>query len=345
MEGLLVLFLLIGAGFIAVWVMAGAAWFARFRRKRLRRTIMTGVAGRMRMTHADHHPLSKVPFALLLRGDGRGTANFLSGTWGGDIRVTAFDAWTYVNVTDNKAPLRKYTWWSCAVTEIAADFPQLTIYPETLGTKLLDRTGLGEDLQFESEAFNRLFEVRLPTRSAIRHTLNMTLASGRGMRGFRHGMTLARANNPLMAPKPAEEQNRFAYAFIDARMMDWLIQTTGTYRFEVIGRYLFVATKQATDLAPMLDTLRTFAQMIPRAAFTLFAGNANPVEPVPEPEPPRERPARSGPRTDAQLGWADDDPRLSIHPEDLPLAPDDPRIPKLREVITDRDTLRLLGIE
>lgn len=65
---------------------------------------------------------------------------------------------------------------------------------------------------------------------------------------------------------------RFAYAFLDARMMQWLLMAGTAYRFEVSGPYLMVVTDQ---LAPaswltLHRVLGQFTDRIPAVARELY---------------------------------------------------------------------------
>ncbi len=103
------------------------------------------------------------PFALLSRGDGRGVENVMWGLWQG-IPVREFDYWYYEESTDSRGHRSKtYHRFSCAVTEIDASCSHLTLDRENLFTALADRIGL-RDIEFESEAFNRAFNVKSADR-------------------------------------------------------------------------------------------------------------------------------------------------------------------------------------
>jgi hypothetical protein len=83
----------------------------------------------------------------------------VAGTYKG-LDVKEFDYWYYTESSDSKGGRsRTYHYFSCAVTEIPADCPHVTIAPETLLTRLADHLGF-EDIQFESEEFNRRFRVK-----------------------------------------------------------------------------------------------------------------------------------------------------------------------------------------
>ena len=54
---------------------------------------------------------------------------------------------------------RSYHYFSCALTELPIDAAAVTIAPETLFTRIADHLGF-EDIQFESDQFNRDFRVK-----------------------------------------------------------------------------------------------------------------------------------------------------------------------------------------
>jgi len=104
-----------------------------------------------------------LPFALLTKGDGRGTENVLWGTWQA-IPIREFDYWYYEESTDSEGRRTKtYYRFSCAVTEIDAACSHLTIDRENMFTRLADHIGL-RDIEFESEEFNERFNVKSKDR-------------------------------------------------------------------------------------------------------------------------------------------------------------------------------------
>ncbi len=68
------------------------------------------------------------------------------------------------------------------------------------------------------------------------------------------------------------KDERFAYAFVDARMMRWLLEHAQGYAFEVLGDRLLVAGPKIQPLAflPLLGTLKAFREQVPRAVFSLY---------------------------------------------------------------------------
>ncbi len=99
------------------------------------------------------------PFALLQRGDGRGVENVVWGVWQG-LDVRAFDYWYYDESTDSKGHTsRSYSRFDCVLAPVDAACPRLSIEPENVFTRLADALTL-RDLEFESEEFNRRFNVK-----------------------------------------------------------------------------------------------------------------------------------------------------------------------------------------
>jgi hypothetical protein len=118
---------------------------------------------RLRFSKEDAVGCLGFPFALLTKGDGRGAENVMWGTWQG-IPVTEFDYWFYEESTDSQGRTsRSYSRFSCAVTEIPAACSQLALARENILTRLADHVGL-HDIEFESEAFNRAFNVKARDR-------------------------------------------------------------------------------------------------------------------------------------------------------------------------------------
>jgi len=109
-------------------------------------------------TAEDPFGLVDLPFELFSRGDGRGVENVLYGTWE-QLPVHVFDYWYYEERSDGKNTTRTTYRFSCVVTPIETRCPHLTIAPETFLTRLADAIAL-DDQQFESEAFNRAFNVK-----------------------------------------------------------------------------------------------------------------------------------------------------------------------------------------
>jgi hypothetical protein len=65
---------------------------------------------------------------------------------------------------------------------------------------------------------------------------------------------------------------RFATAFIDARMMAWLLAHGGGFAFEVSGSHLLVACRRLDPMAmtPVLGTARDFLAQVPGVVFSMY---------------------------------------------------------------------------
>ena len=65
---------------------------------------------------------------------------------------------------------------------------------------------------------------------------------------------------------------RFATAFCDARMMDWLLRHGEGYAFEVVGDRLLCWTKRVrpAQIVHLLGTAETFRQQIPAVVSSLY---------------------------------------------------------------------------
>ena len=147
-----------------VALVAAVAYLAYYFKKK-RRQELALAARQLGLQYSDSDPFSllALPFQLLTRGDGRGTENVMWGTWQ-DTDLKEFDYWYYDESTDSKGSRsRTYHRFSCAVTELPASGAHLTIAREGLLTRMADHLGF-HDIEFESEEFNRAFQVKCPDR-------------------------------------------------------------------------------------------------------------------------------------------------------------------------------------
>lgn len=203
------------------WSMAAAA---------RRREALAALALREGLHFSIEDPLGLLwyPFRLFTRGDGQGVEHVVHGTWN-DIRVAAFDFWFYDETTDSKGGRhRLYRRFSCALAEVDAALGALVIGRESVLSRVADAVGF-DDIVFESDAFNRTFEVRCDDR-------------------------------------------RFASAFVDPRMMAWLLSADPRLSFATGGRWLLVtAPRQPAEGFPwLLGVLREFHARMPRVIPSLF---------------------------------------------------------------------------
>ncbi len=169
--------------FIAFVAAAIGVFYLSYLAKKKRREGFALVATQLGMEYWPEDPfgLLSEPFALFNRGDGRGIENVIAGSYQ-SIDTKAFDYWYYEESTDSKGHTsRTYYRFDCVVVPIDAACSPLTIENENVLTRLADALSF-HDIQFESEDFNRMFNVKSPDK-------------------------------------------KFANDFIDARMMQFLLQT------------------------------------------------------------------------------------------------------------------------
>jgi len=198
--------------------------------KQRRRQRFALIARQLGLSYAPEDPFGLLgwPFVLFTRGDGQGIENVVWGEWQG-VSLHAFDFWFYDETTDaNGHRSRSYTRFDCAVANIDAACPSMTLDRENLLTRIADALAL-KDIQFESDEFNRAFNVK--------------------------------------SSDPA-----FANAFVDARMMTWLLSADRGYAFEVVGNRMLVAGPRVDPLSlvPLLGTLKAFRDQVPRVVFSLY---------------------------------------------------------------------------
>jgi hypothetical protein len=149
---------------LLVVAVAGAAWWSWYSKKK-RRDELAFVARQLGLSYAAEDPFGILgePFELLSRGDGQGVENVLWGAYQG-LDVRAFDYWYYTESRDaNGHTSRSYSRFNGVIAPVAAACANLTIANENVLTALADHVGL-RDIGFESEEFNRTFNVTSPDR-------------------------------------------------------------------------------------------------------------------------------------------------------------------------------------
>jgi hypothetical protein len=144
-------------------IVAGAAISYHLKQKRIRELALTARQLGLEFTPDDSQGCLGLPFALLTKGDGRGSENVMWGTWQ-DLSLREFDYWYYEESTDSKGNRTKtYYRFSCAVAEIDAACSPITIGREGFFTRLADAIGL-DDIQYELQEFNDAFNVKSKDR-------------------------------------------------------------------------------------------------------------------------------------------------------------------------------------
>ena len=154
---------------VVVWVLialgALAAVGVSYWLKQRRRQAFALMARQLGLSFSSVDPFGTLglPFRLFQKGDGRGAENFVHGVWQGR-HVALFDYWYYERSSDSHGRSSKtYYRFQCVVTEIAAVCSPVTIGPESVLSRIADGLGF-DDLQFESEEFNRRFQVQSADR-------------------------------------------------------------------------------------------------------------------------------------------------------------------------------------
>jgi hypothetical protein len=144
---------------VAVWSTIGlvvfAGWWFRIRP---RRELHQDEARSLGLRSAPGDPLGyfERPFALLGHAaTAKDIENTSWGTWRG-MEVVVIDYW-FVRSSD---PSRDdYRYYTCAATPVPAAWPNISIVPEDVGSRLATAVGR-RDIAFELESFNRAFQVR-----------------------------------------------------------------------------------------------------------------------------------------------------------------------------------------
>ena len=179
------------------------------------------------------HGILGLPFHLFRRGDGRGLENVLWGEWHGQP-LRAFDYWYYEESNSSRRN-RTYHRFSCVLMQIPAYLPRLEVTREGPLSRISDHVGL-RDLEFESEEFNRKFQISATMRT-------------------------------------------FAYEFLDARMIRWLLSLEENYCFETSGAHVLFYCKRVQPPAfiPLMWAASTLPKRIPRVVWNLYGPAAEEI--------------------------------------------------------------------
>jgi hypothetical protein len=112
----------------------------------------------------DPFDITRISFALFRKGDGNGAENVMWRTAENGRPVRAFDFWYYVEHRGHSGgTVKSYEWFTCATTLVGGNWPPLLIHREGLLDKVID-AGIGDDIDFESDEFNKTFVVRCEDR-------------------------------------------------------------------------------------------------------------------------------------------------------------------------------------
>jgi len=223
----------------------GLSWLGYHYRVRPRRESFEGQARDLgfRAEPGDPVRLLDLPFTLFGRmASVRDIENTAMGSRGGAELVIA-DYWYAPSSDTSRDDYKRYT---CILAATPGGWPDLSVFPEGLASRLRSTFAM-PDVRFESEAFNRRFEVHADDR-------------------------------------------RFASAFVDARMMAWLLEQVPGMGFEVLGGRLMVfrprVTTSVDDVSRALELFEGLTERVPRVVPSLFPG----VPPRPDRRTERPRP-------------------------------------------------------
>jgi hypothetical protein len=146
-------------------IVAGVGVWYSFYRKKQRREAMGAFAARYGLAYSRDDPIGLLGygFHLLQMGDGRGCENVVYGQWQG-LAAREADYWYYTESTDSKGnTTRSYHKFSIVIADFEASLPYVSVAKESIFTRMADHLGF-PDIQFESEDFNRQFQVRAQDR-------------------------------------------------------------------------------------------------------------------------------------------------------------------------------------
>ena len=164
--------------FVAVPAAIGLVVWWQYERAQRRRAGLFSVAATLAFQFSGQDPfgLTHLPFWLFTQGDGQGAENVLWGEWKG-LPLTLADFWYYEESSDSKGRSnRSYRHFSVAVAEFDWMVPRVCVRPEGVTSRLADHLGF-RDLQFESEEFNRCFQVEADEREFAYQLLDQRMVA------------------------------------------------------------------------------------------------------------------------------------------------------------------------
>jgi hypothetical protein len=204
----------------------GLAWLGYTYRVLPRRESFAGQARELglRAEGGDPRGLLERPFVLFRwMASVREIENTAAGVREG-LDVVVADYWFSPTAAAERDDYERYT---CVLTSVPSDWPDLSVVPERLASRMRDVLGLS-GIGTESVEFDRRFEVR-------------------------------------------SDDRRFASAFLDARLMAWLLEQVPGMGFEILGGWIMVfrprATTSVDDLGRALDLHDAFLDRVPRVVF------------------------------------------------------------------------------
>ncbi len=142
----------------------GAIYFNIVRARKRREALFAwATTNGLEYNQGDPFGLLDLGFNLFSLGDGRGIENVMWGPWQG-LPVKEADYWYYTESSDGKGNRsRTYHRFSVVIAELQCFLPQIAVTKENLLTRLADHLGF-QDINFESEEFNREFQIKCRDR-------------------------------------------------------------------------------------------------------------------------------------------------------------------------------------
>lgn len=218
---------------VIVAVLAGIGVSYWLKQKRRDELAAFALAHNLQYQPLDTFGLGSLDFRLFSLGDGRGCENVLTGTWEG-VPVQEADYWYYDESTDSEGRRSKtYHRFSIVLAAVDGWLPSVRIEHENAFTRIGHHLGF-EDIEFESEEFNRKFRVLAKDRE-------------------------------------------FAFKLLDARMLQWLLNTAGHHCYEVGGGHVLVYQDKLppTGLTPLFLAGTKFVANIPRLVWADYGKEAS----------------------------------------------------------------------
>lgn len=144
----------------AIAVVAIAVYsFARIKQRREDAAVAAQRLG-MAYHQDDVLDIAKLPHPVFRLGDSRRVSNIVEGTFA-DRSVALFDYEYVESHTDADGHQTSSTYpFSGVLVHLPIESPSTVVRREKVTTKFANAFGMGRDIQFESDEFNRAFEVR-----------------------------------------------------------------------------------------------------------------------------------------------------------------------------------------
>ena len=144
---------------VATWGFIGLLFFLGWRFKvKPRRDLHQYQAPSHGLRSAPGDPLGYFERSFALLGHATTAKDIENTSWGSwrGMEVVVIDYWFARSSDPSRSDFRYFT---CAATPVPAEWPNLSIVPEGIGSRLATSVGR-RDIEFELESFNRAFQVR-----------------------------------------------------------------------------------------------------------------------------------------------------------------------------------------